>query len=74
MNRAEALYKLVGSVITMDVPIMMATGQFKRKMDYLVIAAYPHHVLCERRCENGAVLRECFNTGTLITQGIGERR
>ena len=37
MNRAEALYKLVGTMITMDIPIMGATGQFKRKMDYLVM-------------------------------------
>ena len=69
MNRAEALYKLVGSVITMDIPIMAATGQFKRKMDYLVIAAYPHYVLCERTCESGAVIRESFDIGTLVQNG-----
>ena len=69
MNRAEALYKLVGSVITMDIPIVTATNQFRRKADYLVIAAYPHHVLCERRCESGAVIRESFDIGTLIQSG-----
>ena len=66
MNRAEALYKLVGSVITMDIPIVTATNQFRRKADYLVVAAYPHHVLCERTCESGAVIRESFDVGTLI--------
>ncbi len=74
MSRQDMLYKLVGKTISMFVPIATATGQYKRRVEYLVVAAYPHHVLCERRCESGAVLRECFNTGTLITQGIGERR
>lgn len=69
MNRAEALYKLVGTTITMDIPIITATNQFRRKADYLVIAAYPHHVLCERRCESGAVIRESFDIGTLIQSG-----
>ena len=69
MNRAEALYKLVGTTITMDIPIITATNQFRRKADYLVIAAYPHHVLCERKCESGAVIRESFDIGTLIQSG-----
>lgn len=69
MNRLNDLYKLVGTTITMDIPIMAATGQFKRKMDYLVIAAYPHHVLCERKCESGAVIRESFDIGTLVQNG-----
>ena len=69
MNRAEALYKLVGSVITMDIPIVTATNQFRRKADYLVIAAYPHHVLCVRKCESGAVIRESFDIGTLVQSG-----
>lgn len=69
MNRAEALYKLVGTTITMDIPIITATNQFRRKANYLVIAAYPHHVLCERKCESGAVIRESFDIGTLIQSG-----
>ena len=69
MNRAEALYKLVGTMITMDIPIITATNQFRRKANYLVVAAYPHHVLCERTCESGAVIRESFDIGTLITNG-----
>lgn len=69
MNRTEALYKLVGTTITMDIPIITATNQFRRKADYLVVAAYPHHVLCERKCESGAVLRESFDIGTLIQSG-----
>lgn len=55
MNRKDELYKLVGTTITMDIPIITATNQFRRKADYLVVAAYPHHVLCERRCESGAL-------------------
>ena len=66
MNRAEALYKLVGTTITIDIPIVTATNQFRRKADYLVVAAYPHHVLCERTCESGAVIRESFDIGTLV--------
>ena len=69
MNRAEALYKLVGTTITMDIPIITATNQFRRKADCLVIAAYPHHVLCERKCESGAVIRESFDIGTLVQNG-----
>ena len=69
MNRAEALYKLVGSVITIDIPIVTATNQFRRKVDYMVVAAYPHHVLCERTCESGAVIRESFDIGTLVQNG-----
>lgn len=69
MNRAEALYKLVGTTITMDIPIITATNQFRRKANYLVVAAYPHHVLCERKCESGAVIRESFDIGTLIQSG-----
>lgn len=69
MNRAEALYKLVGTTITMDIPIITATNQFRRKADYLVVGAYPHHVLCERKCESGAVIRESFDIGTLIQSG-----
>ena len=71
MNKYDSL---VGTTISVVIPIATSTGHFRRKVEYLVVAAYPHHVLCERRCESGAVLRECFNTGTLITQGIGERR
>ena len=69
MNRKDELYKLVGTTITMDIPIITATNQFRRKADYLVVAAYPHHVLCERRCESGAVIRESFDIGTLIQSG-----
>lgn len=69
MNRKDKLYKLVGTMITMDIPIVTATNQFKRKADYLVVAAYPHHVLCERKCESGAVIRESFDIGTLIQSG-----
>lgn len=69
MNRKDELYKLVGTTITMDIPIITATNQFRRKADYLVVAAYPHHVLCERKCESGAVIRESFDIGTLIQSG-----
>ena len=69
MNRLNDLYKLVGTTITMDIPIITATNQFKRKADYLVVAAYPHHVLCERKCESGAVIRESFDIGTLVQNG-----
>ena len=69
MNRFDDLYKLVGKTITMDIPIITATNQYRRKADYLVVAAYPHHVLCERKCESGAVIRESFDIGTLVQNG-----
>ena len=69
MNRKDMLYKLVGTIITMDIPIITATNQYRRKANYLVVAAYPHHVLCERKCESGAVIRESFDIGTLVQNG-----
>ena len=66
MNKYDSL---VGTTITIDIPIATATGHFNRKVEYLVVAAYPHHVLCERKCESGAFIRESFDIGTLIQNG-----
>lgn len=30
---------------------------------------YKHFLLCSRVCENGVIIKECFNTGTLIEKG-----
>lgn len=68
------LYNLVGTTITITVPILTGTGYYKRKVQYLVTEAHPYYISCERRCENGVVIKECFDIGTLITQGIVDQR
>ena len=37
---------------------------------WMIVKAYPFHVLGIRRTDNGHVLRSCFNIGTLITKGL----
>lgn len=37
---------------------------------WMIVKAYPFHVLGIRRTDNGYVLRSCFNVGTLITKGL----
>lgn len=31
---------------------------------------YRDHLFCSRICENGVLIKECFNTGTLIERGV----
>ena len=59
---------LVGAKITIFKHGSKHYGAHKYR--YRIIAAYPHHVLCEKLTENGAVIRESFSKGTLIEQGI----
>ena len=66
----DALYKLVGQTIEIDIPQMTTTGTNLRKGKYLITAAYPHYVMGERTCENGYIERTCFIVGTLICKGI----
>lgn len=63
------LYDLVGKEIIMSEPILSATGTFNRKSKYLVVAAYPYHVMGIKTCESGAEIRQCFSVGELITNG-----
>lgn len=37
---------------------------------WMIVKAYPFHVLGIRRTDNGHILRSCFNIGTLITKGL----
>lgn len=62
------LKKLVGKTIRMYTPILTGTAYYKRKMDFTVVKAYEHHILCERVCDNGVIIRECFNKGDLILE------
>ena len=66
------LYSLVGRnlKITDRIKNSNGGGVITTKRKWLVVASYPHHVLCIRTCENGAEIRECFNEGTLIASGI----
>ena len=66
----DILYKLVGETITFKTPILTETASNMRKEKFLVIQAYPYHVLCERTCPNGATIRECFGVGTLRQEGV----
>lgn len=71
MNYLATLYDLVGKDIEMmtNVVIDMSTAVYK-KATWTVVAAYPHHILCERTCENGEVIRESFDVGSLVQKGI----
>lgn len=65
------LYKLVGKYIKISYKVKDGTsGVIVHKHKWFVIAAYPHHVMAMRTFENGAQIRECFNIGTLITNGV----
>lgn len=66
----DIFYKLVGETITFKTPILTETAKNTRKEKYLVIQAFPYHVLCERTCPNGVTIRECFSVGTLIQEGV----
>lgn len=68
------LYQLVGKTIKVKVSQLTVTGSNFRTEKFLVTRAYPHYVMAERTCENGYVYRECFNIGTLITEGIIKRK
>ena len=71
MKYLVTLYSMVGSEIELmtNVFINNSTPAF-RKTKWKVVAAYPHHILCERTCENGSTIRESFDVGTLIQKGI----
>ena len=65
------LYGLLGRNIKITDKTKTGTGGvITAKRKWLVVASYPHHVLCVRTCENGAEIRESFNEGTLIASGI----
>ena len=66
----DKLYELVGTVIKIKTPILTGTATMLRTESFLVIQAFPHHILCERTCPNGATIRECFDVGTLVMYGI----
>lgn len=68
----DRLYELVGQTIKVNTPILTGTATMMRKEKFLVLQAFPWHVLCERTCNNGAVIRESFDVGTLVINGIIE--
>ena len=37
---------------------------------WLVVAAYPAHVMAIRTCENGYQVKECFGIGELVQMGL----
>ena len=66
----DKLYELVGTEIKLKTPVLNGTASMTKTEKYLVLEAFPHHILCERTCPNGAVIRECFDVGTLVMYGI----
>lgn len=66
------LYDLVGQEITITTMGGRdgKTGVVIDKVRWLVVQAFPHHVLCVREGKNGDDIRECFSVGTLVEQGI----
>ena len=66
----ELLYQLVGK----DIELPVCPNEYNKgrihKATWTVIAAYPYHIMAERRCENNYTVRESFGIGTLVTSGI----
>ena len=75
MNYLVQLYDLIGKEIEMMTYVVIdnSTSSYK-KTKWKVIAAYPHHVLAERTCENGTIITECFTKGELVQMGILQSR
>lgn len=71
MNYLVQLYDLIGKEIEMMTYVVIDNSiSSYKKTKWKVIAAYPHHVLAERTCENGVKIRECFDLGTLVQKGV----
>jgi uncharacterized protein Veg len=59
---------LVGETIT---TIYKANSMAKAvKKRWVIVAVYPHNVLCERTTENGRKIRESFSIADLLRRGI----
>lgn len=69
----DTLYSLVGKELKLPVSQNEYNKGRVTSAQWLVIAAYPHHILCERRCENDYIVRESFDVGTLVHEGILDR-
>ncbi len=71
MNYSAILYDMIGTEIELmtQVVVDMSNSVYK-KTKWKVVEAYPHHILCERTSENGTIIRESFDVGTLIQKGI----
>lgn len=67
------LYELVGATIEMPTPFVMAIDRTVYKHKWKVVKAYPNLIECERTLDNGNTIRECFNVGELVTEGILKR-
>ena len=67
------MYDLIGREIELMTNVVMdMSSSVYKKAKWRVVEAYPHHVVAERVCENGAVIRESFDVGTLIQTGVIE--
>lgn len=70
-NCEKLLKKLVGKEIVVNYTITEGIlGRAVRGQKWLVTGVYPHFVMACRVCDSGAIIRECFDIGTLISKGI----
>lgn len=59
---------LIGETITIVYKANSMTKAVKKR--WVIVAVYPHVVLCERTTETGEKIRESFATADLLRRGI----
>ena len=68
--RYKSLGYLMGREINVRVNNSIMPGSAKKTIKYTVVAAYPHFVAAERKTEDGLIIRETFNRGSLVEMGV----
>lgn len=68
--RHKSLGHLIGRDINARINDTIMPGSAKKTIKYTVVAAYPHFVVAERKNEDGLIIRETFNYGSLVEMGI----
>lgn len=68
------LTKIVGKEIKVRHPVTNGIlGRATKTEKWLVIAAYPHHVMAIQTYDSGFIARECFCLGELVQIGAVKR-
>ena len=67
-------YKSLGHLVGREIRTMVNDdknfGISKKAEKYTIVEAYPHFVIGERKTEDGVIIRETFNRGTLVEMGV----
>lgn len=68
LNTGGNNMSLIGETITTVYKANSTTKAVKKR--WVIVAVYPHNVLCESTTENGRKIRESFATADLLQRGI----